>query len=226
MQNNKKYWLLTLLYGSLTILLLFLIFKFGISAAVKISELLQNKKPLPSSSLDNIALPAPQLYPIPEATNSATLPISGYSIANEKVDIYLNDLNLKTLDTDSEGKFEGTITLAVLENAIYAIARDAKDKQSPASQTWHVFYNDEPPYLQVTDPPNNSLVKKNPNVEFKGKVNITSKITINDHVVVLDNEGNFIYPVKLNSGENKFKIICSDPAQNVNEAEWTLNFQP
>lgn len=224
--NSKRNLLLSLFYLFLTFGLIFLIFKFGIGAAVKISELLQpDKGPLAENPYENI-LPAPRLFPIMEATNSATLELSGYSIANQKVDIYLNYLNVETFDVDSEGKFKGDITLSLGNNEIYVVTRVLNDKHSPASKSWTIFYGNRPPDIQITEPTKGTLVKKNPNIELKGQVAKTSKVSIDGHTVIIDNDGFFSYPVKLSPGENKFMIVCQDPAMNRTEVEWPVHFQP
>jgi len=222
----NRYQKATLIYGFLTILFLALIFKFGLFAAVKISELLQGRKPLPEENLYSNLLPAPQFYPLPEATNSATLELSGFSQPNEKVDLYLNDLNIKSFEVDSEGKFEGFLSLSLGLNKIYAVTTDKDSQQSPSSRIWTVFFQDSSPMLEITEPTDGSSIKKNNRVVLKGKVDPTSKVTVNDHQVVVDSEGNFSYTTLLGEGENKFQITALDPAQNKTEKEWTLNFQP
>ncbi len=221
----NRYQKATFIYGFLTILLLALIFKFGLFAAVKVSEFLQGRKPLPEETSYNL-LPAPQFYPLPEATNSASLVVSGFSQPNERVDIFLNDLNIKSFEVDSEGKFEGSLSLSLGLNKIYAVTRDQAGRQSSSSQVWGVFFEDTAPMLEILEPADGATIKKTSRVTLKGKTAPTSKITINDHQVVVDNEGNFAYIVSLQSGENKFKIVCLDPSQNKTEKEWLINFQP
>lgn len=226
-EKRKKYIFLSFFYLVLTFGLIFSIFKFGISGAVKISELLQKKdQGATSSDLYENVLLTPQLYPLPEATNSAILTISGYSQPNKKVDIYLNEFSVETVEADSEGKFEGSVSLSLGISNIYAITKDVQNRQSSPSKTHAVFYSNSPPGLEIIEPENGSTVKRESNIFIKGKVQETSKVTINSHFVVVDKNGNFSYPVKLEPGENKFKIVCSDPAQNKTETEWTIHFQP
>lgn len=216
----------TLIYTFLTILLLVLIFKFGLTAAVKVSEFLQRNKPLPESSLSENLLPAPQFYPLPEATNSASLKLSGFSQPNGKIEIFLNDLNIKSFDVDSEGKFEGFLSLSLGLNKIYAVTKDNEGRQSPSSRVWTIFFEDSPPMLEILEPADGTIIRKTAIVVIKGKATPASKVTINDHQVVIDNEGSFSYSFRLQTGENKFTIVCLDPAQNRTEKEWILNFEP
>jgi len=217
---------LGLIYSFLTLTLLALILKFGVIAAVKISDFLQKGKRSPVENLYENILPAPQLLPLPEATNSAELKIAGYSQPNNKVSIYLNDLGVKDLETDSEGKFESFLSLSLGINKIYAVTEDPNGQKSSPSEILTVFYENQPPTLEITEPANQALIKRNPNITIKGKAAATSKVTINDHQVIINEDGTFAYPYTLQEGDNKLEILCTDPAQNQTKLEWTLRYQP
>lgn len=227
-KNNKKYLTQSAVYFLLTIGFLILIFKLGITGAVEISSLFQRKNSAanPPDLYENI-IQSPELFSIPEATNSASLPISGYSLPNQKVDIYINDFNVKSFDVNSEGKFEGFISLSLGLSKIYATTVNSKGIQSSSSKSWTVFYNNSPPYLEVLEPENNTIIKGRQNtVVIKGKISPPSRAFVNDHQMVIENEGYFNYNATLQPGENKFKIVCLDPAENKTELEWKVNYQP
>ena len=227
-KSTKKYLSLSVFYFVLTIGLLVLIFKFGITGAVVISSFLQKKNPVVNTpDLYETIIQSPELFPVPEATNSSSLAISGYSLPNQKVDIYLNDLNIKSFDVDSEGKFAGFVSLSLGSSKIYAITVNSKNIQSSPSKSWTVFYNNSPPYLEILEPANESTItgKQNKNIIFKGKTAETSKVYINDQRLVSASDGSFSYPAILNEGDNVFKIVCLDPAQNKTELQWTLHYQ-
>lgn len=227
-RNNKKYLTLSILYLFLIIVFVFLIFKFGITVAVGISSFLQQRKgSADTTELSESIVPEPQLMPLPEATNSAHLKVGGYSLPNQKVHIYLNGLDVLTLDVDSEGKFEDFVALSLGESEIYAVTVNSKDVKSSPSKTWTVFYNNQPPYLEILEPANDSTMtgRPNKNITIKGKAAETSKVYINDLRLVSTSDGSFSYPAILNEGDNVFKIVCLDPAQNKTELEWTLHYQ-
>jgi len=223
---KNRYIKLGIIYSALTLLFCGLIFVFGLKIAVFVSELFQKNKSLPISSISENVLPSPQFDALIEATNSAVLPISGYSQPNEKVDIYLNDLNVKTLEVNSGGTFSYELFLALGINKIYAVTKDLNNQQSSPSRQWTVYFQDSPPNLEITEPENNSSFKKVSDIIIKGKADSGTDVLINDHQVVMENDGSFSYPIKLQNGENKFKIVCVDPAQNSTQIDWTLNFQP
>lgn len=203
-----------------------LIFKYGIFLAVKISELIQRNSPPPSPDLSESLISPPQIFPLPSATNSASLSVSGFAVANQTVEIHINESETKIFDVNSEGKFEGIISLSLGINDIYAITKTKKGAFSPSSQPWSIFYSSLPPSLEILEPSNNAVIKKTNKAEIKGKAEKTSKVSVNDHQVIVDNNGLFSFPVILQTGENKFKIICTDPATNETEQELTLYYQP
>lgn len=227
MEKDDKYYLkLGVFYLVLTIVFLALIAKFGISAAVKISELIQKGSPSVSNNLSDVIVPPPQLSSIPEATNSATLNIWGFALANQDVDIYLNDTNIKTIRVNSEGKFEDSINLVLGLNKIFIQTKTKQGTTSAQSHIWTIFYTNTSPSLEILEPTSEKVITKTNKAEIEGKVDKTTKVTINDHLVIVDQNGLFTYNSSLQSGENKFKIICTDPAQNKTEKEITFQLQP
>jgi len=229
-QEDKRYLMLSALYLFLSGLLVFGILKYGIKASLAIYDLLHKGNTTTETSLYDQAPPAPQLFAITEATNSANLVISGYTLPKLQVHIFLNDLDILTVESDSEGKFEENLSLALSNNSIYAKAFDLKNRESQPSKTWNIFYSNTPPFIEITEPAKDSTIRKNPNIEIKGKFDPSSKILINDHSVITQKNPNeefasFSYPFKLNEGDNLIKIKCIDPAQNQTEIDWIVKFQ-
>lgn len=224
-KENKHYIKIGIVYTLLTIILLVLIYFLGVSAAVTISELLQKKSPALVSST-NLIVPPPQLSSIPEATNSAALKVWGFAPANYDVDIYLNDSLAKTVSADSEGKFEGFIDLVLGINKIFAQTKTKEQTSSLPSKILTISFNDISPSLEILEPKETLVTTKSNKTIIKGKVEKTSKVFINDHLTIVDQNGLFSYPVTLQSGENKIKIVCLDNAQNKTEKEITFELQP
>lgn len=218
--------LVALFWLGMTFGLVFLIFKFGLGAAVKISEFLQKRQPAESQGLTDNFLPEPKFFTVPNATNSAELPIQGYSLANKEVLLTLNDSEQLSFSVNAEGKFEGRIPLTLGKNNFTAVTKDFGGKESSPSKTYAIFFSNTPPPLEIIEPQPGSAIKNNPDIILKGKTDNTSKVYINDHLVIVAESGMFAYPFKLQKGENKFRIVCLDPAQNRSEYEITLTFRP
>lgn len=224
-KENKRYLILGFLYLLLSAGLIFSIFKFGVTAAVKLSEFIQGNPPDSSNNTADIIIPAPQLSSLLEATNSAELNLWGFAPANQKVEIYLNGSIDKTVEVNSEGKFESEVTLLLGSNTIYANTRNKDNIISQSSRAWTVFYSDTPPSLEMLDPKDEKVTVKTKIFQIKGRVDKSSKVLINEHMVITNPEGEFIYPVNLVPGENIFKIIILNPSQNKTEKEITFLVQ-
>ena len=224
-KENKKYLILGFLYLALAAVTIFLIFKFGVAATVKISELIQGSSSESSSNLSDVIIPSPQLSSIPQATNSAELNIWGFAPANFDIDLFLNDSHLKSTTANSEGKFDTSIVLSLGINKIFATTKNKEGVSSSPSPTWTIFYSDTPPVLEITEPTSDTVILKTKETVIKGKIEKTSKLTINDRLVIVDSEGVFNYAVVLQKGENKFQLVCTDPAQHKSVRELIFQLQ-
>ncbi len=215
------------IFFSLVAGMFFLIFRYGLFTAVKISEFLQKNQPGYGETPLESYLPVPKFFSVIEATNSGQLPIEGYAPANEEILITLNDVEDQSLAVNSEGKFEDFLPLSLGTSKIYSVAITNKEIRSSPSKSWNIFYNDSPPYLEILEPENNSVIKGKQNtVIIRGKITPPAKAYVNDHLMIIDDENSFSYSAVLQTGENKFKIVSLDPALNKTEIEWLLNYQP
>lgn len=217
---------ISVIYLSLSSGLIFLILRFGLGTAVKVSEFLQKNNSGGNETLLDNFISEPKFSIIPEATNSAQLVINGYAPANKEVLLKLNDVDEKSFSTDSEGKFTGEITLNLGMNTFYAVTKDFNGKTSPNSETKSVFFSDSPPNLEITEPTAGSVINNNPDITITGKTGENSKLYANDHLVTISSDGTFSYSIKLNKGDNLFKFSAIDPAQNKSEVEVTYQFRP
>lgn len=226
-KKSIKHYLKTILtFNLLSFVLVFFILKFGLFLSVKISEIFQNKKTVGGDIQSETYLPPPRFSGIIEATSSAQLSVSGYSSANQEVQIYLNNDLLKTISVNSEGMFESGVTLVRGTNIITAAAKDKNGTLSSFSPEISVFYSDTPPSLEISDPVDGKLFRGNNFITISGKTDKINKVYINEHLAILDGNGFFNYQVKLNTGDNNFVIVCLDPAQNKTEKELMLRFRP
>ena len=220
--NLKK----AILFFSLTAGMLFLIFRFGLLTAVKISEFLQKDNVgTEEIPLENY-LSAPQVETVPKATNTSDLSVSGFGPANKEVVLFLNEIEDQSVSVDSEGKFSTSLILALGVNNIYAVVRDFEGNLSAKSNIQTVYYSNIPPFIDIQDPQPESVIKNNPDIVIRGRTDASAKVYINDHLILVDSEGNFSYPTKLVKGKNNFKIVSIDPAQNLTEKEFSFEFRP
>lgn len=172
---------------------------------------------------------APPVLNIPfEATNSSRINISGYSSANSKVELFIDDQKIETTDVDQDGNFLiENVELSLGINNIYSKSVDEKGKESLASKTLRIIYDSEAPDLEIFEPEDNKNIQGgDKRVKIAGKTEVGAQIFINGGQVVVSGEGNFSSIQSLNDGENNFDIKSVDTAGNNTEVSRKVTYQP
>jgi len=177
---------------------------------------------------DKIPPQIPILNALPEATNKSEIEISGITEAGASVKIFLTGQEIKEILADNEGNFfSGKINLTLGQNEISALAIDKAGNQSANSERTFVWYDNEPPILEISQPEDKQVVlDENAKIDIIGKTEENVELTINDHLIVLDKDSNFEYSLGLNQGENKIHITATDKAGNKTEKSLTITYSP
>lgn len=216
-------------YGLMTIIVILFILVVGVPALIKLAVFLGNLRssPIPSDS-KTVALSPPILNPLPEATNSAQTAVSGVSQSETRVRVFLNDQKVYEATAEKDGTFKtNTINLTHGENELYAVALDSKGNTSQPSKKIHVNFLTDAPDLEIFQPADKSIVRTESNIiTISGKTEPDARLYINDHVVIVDNHGEFSYPYSLSLGENTLRIVATDRAGNQTEKIFTITYSP
>ena len=226
-RRTKRRFYLTLLG---IIFILFLLIKFGIPFIANFTLFITNiggsQEPEKNSN-KNSFIQSPILNPLPNATNSAYLVISGTAQYKQKVALYINNKRIEASDADKKGLFTfENIKLFSGENAIKLKAIQ-DSKSSGFSDEITVFYRDKPPSLSIESPENGKSFSKDENsVQVVGKTDPGSRITVNDFWAIVDEKGNFSYFFRLKDGENTIKVVATDEAGNKTEQERKVTYNP
>lgn len=221
----------------LTILVLLVIFSFlvfaGIPALVKFSILIGNLKTggqvEPDSGYTDTIPPFPPRLEAPgAATNSAKIAISGFAEPASTVEIFLNEKSLKKILIGNDGQFFlPEVYLTEKENKITATARDAAGNISQPTDPLLILYKRTPPALEVSEPQDE---KKYSGEEKEAKVSGLTEpgvsLTVNGRLVMVKNDGSFLYSLPLSPGENLIKIVALDTAGNQTIVERKVTFAP
>jgi hypothetical protein len=213
----------------LVLLLIFGSIFFGLPIMAKIIILLTSVDNNNSEVIlkkEDIILFPPVLETLPEATNSSKISISGKADKGNKVQIFLNEKLLDEIDTDENGKFiYENINLNDGLNSINA-KQLYQDKISEFSQIQKIQLIKSEPQLEISYPENEKKFYSEENtIEISGATDPENKIYINNKMVIVENDGNFSYSIKLNEGENKYTIKAIDIAGNNTEKELKLYYQ-
>ena len=217
------------LYGFLTILLGITIFFLGVPALIKLAIFVGkiNSSFIPPEQSDNVPPSPPVFEPLFEATNSATISLSGFAESESTLKLFFNNEEKETL-VDNDGTFVfNDLNLKDGQNKIYAVAIDKAGNESSDSKRVSVLYDNEAPELEINQPQDGETITDEDNrIELIGKTEEETDVLINDHFVVVDSEGNFNYQISLNEGENEIKIISKDKAGNQTEKTIKINYSP
>ncbi len=227
--EEEKFRKRTIFFGGLTLLLGLAIVVWGIPFFIRLAELLDEKKNVSDSQVLNEDLipPVPPRFAyVPEATNSASIPLIGYSEKNSSVEVFLNDeLAVKT-EADEEGEFNiEKIFLDPGENSLYSYAIDESGNTSDKSGLYSIIFDNIKPELEIEAPSGNETVYEQ-NLQIKGKSEPNARITVNGSLVLPDSDGNFIFDYELATDKNEISIIAQDSAGNVVSKNFTITYHP
>lgn len=182
------------------------------------------------SDIDNkenaaITLFAPILESLPSATNSAIIAIYGTSEKDRNIILYLNSEKNDETITNDEGKFNFRgINLNEGNNKIEVKAK--KDEQESEYAVLEINFKKEPPKLEILEPNDGQKFLGEAKISIKGQTDSGVRISVNDRLIIINNDGSFNYAVTLKDGENNFKFRATDAAGNVTEKELKLNYSP
>lgn len=225
METRTKKNLLLSILG--IILVILLIFKFGIPLLVNFSLLLTGSQNKEGTKIQNSSFIAPPvLDSFPQATSSANIIISGVASKKQTVNLYINDGLIDTVEAGDDGRFSFKQTINPGENTIKSKAV-VSEKESEFSNTIITAFKNAPPSLNVSFPSDNqSFSKDQVAIDVKGTTDSDVKITVNGFWAITDSNGNFSYSLPLQNGENKIKIIATDIAGNKAEREIKVIYSP
>lgn len=234
-KRNKKNFLITII-GSLA--LLYFLLTWGLPLIVGSLTVLNRFKPNsdPAKSVSEDPAIAPPVLNIPyEATNTATIRISGYTTGNSQVEIYVDGELKDTSPTQEDGNFlSGDIPLVLGTNNIYGKTINPDNKSSLPSKTIKLIYSNQKPELEVTEPIDNYQVKgsneqsssANKKVRVSGKTDPENNVTVNGILVIVNNQGNFTNEIPLNDGDNIINIVATNSVGNTTTISRKVTYTP
>lgn len=212
------------------IAVLFILYQFGPIALTRTGTFLDSlfgKNIAQINYLSNAPYQTPSLDPLPTATPSGQLTISGKTNYNNgTVEIYVNDNLEKETDVLDTGDFHSTVTLTSGENIIKARYVSGK-KMSGFTQEYQVTYVKDAPTLDISYPSDNaSFSKGDQQITVTGKTNANSAITVNSRIAIFAGDGTFSYPLNLSEGENKITIVATNTAGKTTSKKITVSYKP
>jgi hypothetical protein len=209
------------------VVIVFLLFKFGIPLLINFSTFLSSSQSDNKSNTQISPFIAPPvLDSFPQATSSANIIISGMASKNQMINLYLNDNLINSSKTGSDGKFVFKPTIKTGYNTIYTkVSIDGKE--SASSNIIKTAFKSAPPSLSISSPSDGQSFFRDQNtVEVKGTTDIDVRVTVNGFWAITDNNGNYSYSLLLQNGDNKITTTATDIAGNKVEKTIKINYSP
>ncbi len=215
-KSQKRLFLAIGISAAIFIALLFYGVPALINMSIFISNLNRKNQPAMQTATNSGVVFPPSLQAIPQATNSATMTISGFSDKGNNVSLYLNGDQFGSTLAANDGTFTfPDVTLKDGQNTIYAKAANSSGKESENSNQLSILFKKTSPKLELAGPDDNLTVTgDNKFVVVSGLTDPQNSVTVNDHIVVVNPDGSFSYQQILNDGDNTINIVSTDSAGN------------
>lgn len=214
-------------YVFFSIVLLFLLFKFGLPYTVKLIGFVsdfKNSTVVPENN-DTTPPAPPYVKNTPKETNVDSFEIAGTAESGVTVIIEHSGSVTETI-ANTNGDFLSTITLVGGENIIYISAKDQSGNMSISKTSVKVILDKMPPEIAINSPSDGSSFfgDKNKVVQIVGQTEPEATLTVSGHKAIVKSDGTFQSAVTLNNGSNEILIVSKDRAGNTKEQTLNLNF--
>lgn len=213
-------------YIFLSIVFIVVMFKWGVPFFV--NTIAGTGSVRQNQDKDVIPPQPPVLSALPEATNSSSLSVEGYTEAGASLDLLINDSISVTGKAGDDGSFSILGSLLAGSNRVYIRATDASGNSS-TSEVKMVTFDNKPIELTITSPKDASefFGKNNQVIDISGLVSkVDSEVVVNNSFVVVDKDGKFTHRFQLAGGNNELKIVASDHAGNTAEQTIKILYTP
>jgi len=209
-----------LLWGVLAVLFVVFMFKWGMSWFINILAGPAGEKVTNINTGDDIVPPQiPSLFPLPEATNSATIRVEGYTEPNVEISIFRNDDLAMNDKSDDKGAFRVEFKLNEGANRIQVKARDERGNESQ-SVVKTVIYDKQALTVAIESPQDGTEIfgQNNQNIPVSGKVSKPeASVTVNGNFARVDSEGKYTVTIHLSQDDNDITVKATDKAGNTAE---------
>lgn len=206
-RNEKKAYMLMAL--GVIVLIVFVI--FGFPAILNLTSLVGGLNRKTTTQVENGLIPTtPRFSQTLVATKSATIKIWGVADSEISVEIFQNGVSQGLVTAAEDGIFKLDVDLTRGANTFTAVALSETGEKSATSSPYEISYLNSPPKLEA---------EVSQEGVVKGKTDPGTQITVNDRFAIVSGDGSFSYQLNLSDGENKIKVVATDPAGNRTEKE-------
>lgn len=187
-----------------------------------------NKQSMLPVSTPSTVLLTPTLSVPYNATNSASLTVSGTAQAGMSVLLGQNGSIDKKTTASADGSFSFDVTLNSGDNMFQAYIEDANGNRSDGSQATTVTYNTDAPKLEITSPQDGSTVsqRKQQVVTVTGTTDPQNKVYLNEQFLFVRSDGSFTGQFQLQPGGNAIHVKAVNVAGNETTKDINVTYSP
>lgn len=225
-QSRKKALLLALVIVVIVAFFLTVGVPLFVSLSGRVSDYLAGETVAEEES-DDLEFSDVEIDAIPEATNSASIELSGTVASVDRLSVYLNGKVIQRLNVEGKSEFITEIEgLDAGTNEVY-ISGERKGSTNIRRSSKHtVLFNADKPTLEISEPTDGSNTPRE-EITVVGKTNPGSgnQVRVNGAPTVIAADGSFRWPVRLREGENKILVRVEDNAGNFEEKTVTVKYE-
>lgn len=214
------------LLSFISVVIIIVLFTAGTSFLGKFADLVSSvskKKSVQDAASSFIQTPV--LDSLPQATNSASLKISGFSADGKQVDVYLGGEKVGGANIDN-GRFTvSEIQLKTGENEIKVKALGDSGSSSDFSQSVKISYDKKEPQLEVITPTDGQNFSGNNKIPVEGKTEGDAQVFANGFLANVGSDGKFDVSIPLSEGENNVEVKAIDEAGNAKIIKLKVNYK-
>lgn len=217
------------LYLLLSVVFIFAAVKWGVPGFIQLLAWWSGAdKPGATSQGFKVPPQTPALAPLPEATFSATIKVSGAAQPGVTIRLISNEQIKEEMDADGDGQFVFD-SVALLDGknilGVQAIADNGLESNIAQAE---IIFDNEAPELEITEPADESdfFGIGQRSVQIKGTMKERGEINISGNFVFVGASGDFTYRLALNDGLNEITIIATDEAGNETSRLLRLRYTP
>ncbi|MBP9817996.1 hypothetical protein KBC75_04605 [Candidatus Shapirobacteria bacterium] len=215
-KNEEEITKKTVFMGVATVLVIGLLLVFGLPLLVRLSIFLGDLKKNNQTTTQKVLPPMTPRIVLPfEATNSATILVSGFGEKGTTVELLKNDVSVGKAEVTENGEFNfSDIILDGGENLFSAISISDKSGSSEPSKPLAINFDDQAPVLTMINPSEDKLTVDYADFDVIGQTEKEARVTINGRIAMVDDAGKFKFKYQLTSGDNSLELVVRDLAGN------------
>src|SRR3990167_1251897 len=211
--------------GGITVVLLFILWFWGIAFIRIIGTLGTNNNDSISKPRIEIPLQPPSLGDFPEFTNKDKISLSGTTSPQAKLKLIVNGAEASSTIADTGGNF--SFVDVSLKDGINILKVKASNSSGEGKETRVLITLDKTkPSLTVISPTNGQGFPKNTTtISIKGKTDPDATVLINSIQAITDKDGNFSYDLSASPGSINIEITASDEAGNAESQKLVVTIE-